>query len=54
MMHNNPEIYPDPEKFDPKRFSAENIRKIPTYAYIPFSGGPRNCVGKWFDIITLF
>lgn len=32
--------------FKPDRFAAENLDKIPPFCYIPFSGGPRNCVGK--------
>ncbi|XP_049825817.1 cytochrome P450 4C1-like [Aethina tumida] len=44
-LHRNPKYYPDPLKFNPERFSPEQIAKRPQYAYIPFSGGPRNCIG---------
>lgn len=44
-LHNDERFWEDPEKFDPERFSAENVHKIVPFSYIPFSDGPRKCIG---------
>jgi cytochrome P450 family 4 len=45
-IHRNPEVFPNPGHFDPERFcEGYELRKNP-YEYIPFSAGPRNCIGN--------
>jgi cytochrome P450 len=47
--HRHPAIWPDAERFDPERFVGEHDR--PRYAYFPFGGGPRSCVGEHFAML---
>ncbi|KAJ8687378.1 hypothetical protein QAD02_023172 [Eretmocerus hayati] len=47
-IQRDPQIYPDPENFDPERFNDENISSRHPSFYLPFGDGPRNCIGARF------
>ncbi|MHB8625369.1 MAG: cytochrome P450 [Aggregatilineales bacterium] len=51
FTHHDACFFPDPERFDPERFSPENEPNIPKYAYLPFSSGPRVCIGNSFAMM---
>lgn len=48
VLHRDPRFFPDPDRFDPDRFLPENKASRPRFSYIPFSAGPRNCIGEHF------
>ncbi|CAG9785903.1 unnamed protein product [Diatraea saccharalis] len=49
-IHHDPEYYPNPNKFDPERFSEENKHRIQPFTFLPFGVGPRNCIGSRFAL----
>lgn len=48
LVHHDPRWWADPERFDPARWSAEREAEQPRFAYFPFGGGPRKCIGEGF------
>ncbi len=47
-MHRHPDFWQNPDVFDPEHFSPEQSASRPRYAYYPFGGGPRGCIGEAF------
>nr|QZM07460.1 cytochrome P450 monooxygenase CYP9EK5 [Lasioderma serricorne] len=52
-IHFDPNYFPNPDKFDPDRFSDENKKNIITGTYLPFGVGPRNCIGSRFALLEI-
>jgi cytochrome P450 len=53
VMHRDARYYPDPGRFDPDRWTPEFRASLPRFAYFPFGGGPRQCVGESFAWMEL-
>ena len=56
VMHHNGRYYPDPESFQPERWTAEFKATLPKFAYFPFGGGNRLCIGEsfaWLEAILI-
>ncbi|KAH8033128.1 hypothetical protein HPB51_007745 [Rhipicephalus microplus] len=50
-LHQNPKYFKDPESFIPERFLTEEFTARHPYSYLPFSGGPKNCIGQRFALL---
>ena len=53
LLHRDPVNWPDPERFDPDRFAPGRDKERPSYAYLPFGGGPRLCIGNQFALMEM-
>ena len=51
VTHRNPRVWPDPLRFDPGRFTPDRMKERHAFAYIPFGGGPRVCIGSGFAML---
>jgi len=51
VVHRRPALWADPERFDPERFTPEREAARQKFAYIPFGGGPRGCIGNQFAMV---
>jgi cytochrome P450 len=56
VVHRDRRWYVDPERFDPDRWTPEFRAALPPFAYFPFGGGPRRCIGEafaWMELMLL-
>lgn len=54
LLHRDPTNWPDPDRFDPERFAPGGLKdQLYPYAYLPFGGGPRLCIGNQFALMEM-
>ena len=51
VTHRDGRWFPEPDAFRPERWAEPAIKQLPTYAYYPFGGGERLCIGKSFALM---
>ncbi|KAL9966306.1 hypothetical protein ACROYT_G024360 [Oculina patagonica] len=52
-VHRDPDFWPEPKKFDPDRFLQSEAKKRPSFSYMPFSLGPRQCIGMRLALLEI-
>ncbi|XP_065080101.1 probable cytochrome P450 6a14 [Ochlerotatus camptorhynchus] len=53
QIQHDPEIYPEPDRFDPERFTPEAVNARHSHSFLPFGDGPRNCIGMRFALVEV-
>ncbi len=53
VVQRDPQFYAEPERFRPERWGEDAIKALPKFAYFPFGGGPRLCIGNTFAMMEL-
>ncbi|XP_069503688.1 cytochrome P450 3A24-like [Ambystoma mexicanum] len=53
VLHRDPDYWPEPDVFNPDRFSKENKESQEPYTFLPFGSGPRNCIGMRFALLNI-
>jgi len=56
VVHRDPRLYREPQRFIPERWSSEETKELPRFAYFPFGGGTRRCIGEpfaWMEGVIL-
>ncbi|HLN26451.1 MAG TPA: cytochrome P450 [Gemmataceae bacterium] len=51
VVHHDPRFFDNPDEFQPERWEQDRAKEIPKYAYFPFGGGPRRCIGEGFAMM---
>jgi cytochrome P450 len=53
VTHRDGRYFDNPDSFDPERWTADRTERLPKYAYFPFGGGPRQCIGNYFAMMEI-